>query len=72
MLVPTGIGAGATSIITLNESSRWLISELQGKEFTEDDAVAMILSRYEVDEQHAREDVSRILAVLFGCGFISK
>lgn len=45
-----------TKVLALNPSSKYLWDELQGKDFTVDDVVNLLLQQYDVQEQQARED----------------
>lgn len=50
------LGADLTRIIQLNGSSQWLLEQLSGREFEVADVVALLTSRYDVDEQTATTD----------------
>ena len=47
-------------MIVLNDTAKFLWEELKDKEFTEDDAVKVLLDNYEVEEEKAREDVKNL------------
>ena len=51
-----------SSLISLNETAAYLFKELQGKEFTEETAVDLLLDQYEVDRPTAEKDVKALLA----------
>ena len=51
-----------SSLISLNETAAYLFRELQGKEFTEEDAVKLLLDQYEVDGETAAKDVKALVA----------
>ena len=51
-----------SSLISLNETAAFLFKELQGKEFTEDTAVQLLLDQYEVDRETAEKDVKALFA----------
>ena len=51
-----------SSLISLNETAAYLFKELQGKEFTEETAVELLLDQYEVDRETAAKDVKALLA----------
>ncbi|MBQ6199436.1 MAG: PqqD family protein [Bacteroidales bacterium] len=51
-----------SSLISLNETAAYLFKELQGKEFTEETAVDLLLDQYEVDRDTAAKDVKALLA----------
>lgn len=49
-----------SKIISMNESSAYLWSAIQGKDFTEEDLVKLLTEEYEVDEDTARKDAETI------------
>ena len=51
-----------SSLINLNDTAAFLFKELQGKEFTEDTAVQLLLDQYEVDRETAEKDVKALFA----------
>lgn len=51
-------------IIALNPSAAMLWKELAGKKFTADDAAALLVDHYGIDEGEARADASRIIALM--------
>ena len=48
-----------TRVVAFNESALLMWDSLQGKDFTIDDAVAVLLDNYNVDEATARKDAER-------------
>ena len=48
-------------VYTLNETAAWLWEQLQGKDFTLADVTALLLDRYEVDEQTATQDAAKLI-----------
>ena len=59
-------------IISMNDTSAYLWNNIQGKDFTEDDLVALLLSEYEVDEPTAKADVSGLVAKWKEAGIVSE
>lgn len=53
------LGADLTRIVQLNGSSQWLLEQLSGREFEVADVVALLTSRYDVDEQTATTDAEK-------------
>ena len=51
-----------SSLISLNETAAYLFKELQGKEFTEEDLVTLLLDQYDVDRATAEKDVKALMA----------
>jgi len=58
-------------VFRLSSSAAWLWKQLDGKEFSEADVVAMICSEYEVTEEVAKQDVNHLLDVWKNNGIIS-
>jgi len=48
-------------MISLNETAAYLWEEIQGKEFTKEDLVKLLLDKYEVDEATASKDVEALV-----------
>ena len=46
-------------MLSLNESAAYLWKEVEGKEFTKEDLVKLLLDRYEVSEEQAAADVEK-------------
>lgn len=61
-----------TKVITLNASAAMLWKEVQGREFTEDELVDMLLKEYEVDSQTARQDVDALVNSWIAAGLVKK
>jgi hypothetical protein len=53
------LGADLTRIIQLNGSSVWLLEQLADRDFEVADVVALLTSRYDVDEQTATTDAAK-------------
>lgn len=51
-----------SSLISLNDTAAYLFKNLQGKEFTEETAVDLLLDEYEVERERASRDVKALLA----------
>lgn len=51
-----------SKVISLNASAAYLWEQVQGKDFTPEDLVALLTVRYDVDAQQARADVDKLLA----------
>ena len=51
-----------TKVITLNESAAYIWRNVEGKEFTEEDMVNLLLSEYEVEKSQAQADVKALVA----------
>jgi hypothetical protein len=48
-------------IISMNESAAYLWNKIQGKDFTANNLVELLLEEYEVDEDTARQDVQQLI-----------
>ena len=52
-------GGDMTRVVAFNESALLTWDSLQGKDFTVDDAVAVLLDNYDVEEATARADAGK-------------
>ena len=52
-------GGDMTRVVAFNESALLMWDSLQGKDFTVDDAVAVLLDNYDVEEATARADAGK-------------
>ena len=50
-----------SKVVSLNATAAYLWEQVQGKEFTAEDLVALLTARYDVDAQQARADVDKML-----------
>lgn len=64
------VGADMTQIITLNDSALLLWESLCGKEFTAEDAVAVLCENYDVAEDVAALDAKNWIERMQQCGLI--
>ena len=49
-----------TQVYSLNETASWLWQQMEGKEFTVADMVAVLQEEYEVDEETATADLTEL------------
>ena len=59
-----------SNIISMNESSAYLLQNIQGKEFTHEDLVGLLTQEYEVDEATALKDVKALTELWLQAGII--
>ncbi len=50
-------------MLSLNESAAYLWKAVEGKEFTEEDLVQLLLNQYEVTREVAENDVKKLIAI---------
>ena len=50
-------------MLSLNESAAYLWKAVQGKEFTQEDLVKLLLEQYEVTQEVAAKDVEKLVAI---------
>lgn len=62
VIMPSDDAADMTKVVALNESSLLMYNQLKGREFSLDDAVQLLLDKYDVDEATARKDAEAWLA----------
>ena len=59
-----------TKVITLNESAALIWKQVEGKDFTEDDMVKILLDEYEVEEPQAQADVKKLFESWLKAGLV--
>ena len=52
-----------SKVFTLNDSAAWLWTQLQGKKFTKETMLELLLAEYEVSREQAAQDTERLLAL---------
>lgn len=57
-------------MLSLNESAAYLWKEVEGKEFTQEDLVALLLDKYEVSKEQAAADVEKLTATWINEGVV--
>ncbi|MBQ0025616.1 MAG: PqqD family protein [Bacteroidales bacterium] len=73
VMMPSSVaGKEDVSTASLNSSGLWLLHALEGREFTFEDAVALMCEEYDIDSDMASRDVSNLLGALKECGFIDE
>ena len=60
-----------SKVISLNATAAYLWEQIQDKDFTPEDLVALLTARYDVDAQQARDDVDKLLASWREAGLIA-
>ena len=63
-------GADLTRIVTFNDSALLMWNELFGKDFTSQDAAAVLLQNYEVEEATAQKDALLWIDKLTECNLL--
>lgn len=57
-------GMDMTRVISLSSSAAWLWKQLEEKDFTESDAVELLLEEYDVERERAISDVKNWVVAL--------
>lgn len=70
IVMPGKMGEDMTKIISLNSSAEFLLNSLSGKQFEIEDATALLVSNYDVDEATAARDAAIWADKLIECGII--
>ena len=65
-------GTDMTKIISLNESAELLFNKLVGREFTMEDAAAVLTDNYEVEAEVALADATKWVESMADCGVITR
>lgn len=60
MVTKTGSGLDYTRVVTLNHTAVYLIEAVQGKEFTVEDWVDLLVEKYGIERPAARKDVQAL------------
>ena len=73
IVVGEGLGqVNFNKMISLNESAAYLWESVEGKDFTVDDLVALLLERYDVDPEVARHDAQVLANAWLEAGVVSE
>lgn len=72
IVMPGRCGADMTRVVALNTSSLFLWEALQGREFTAENVVELLVGQYEVDDATARHDAGEWIARLTECGIVAE
>lgn len=59
-----------TTVYTLNTVAAWLWQQLEGQDFTSEQMVELLTTRYEVGHRQAVQDVEKLLSELIRKGLI--
>lgn len=71
IIVPTGAEAMKfQGLITVNEVGAFLWTELQKKDLSEEELIAVLLKEYDVDQEIATKDVNEFLAIVRNRGML--
>ena len=73
IVVGEGLGqVNFNKMISLNASAAYLWESVEGKDFSVDDLVALLLDRYEVEEEVARRDAQALADAWMEAGVVSE
>ena len=59
-----------SKVVSLNETAAWLWERLRGRDFSTEDAAALLCANYEVSEQTARADAEHLIAAWRKAGLL--
>jgi Ribonuclease G/E len=59
-------------VVSLNATAAYLWEQVQDRDFTPEDLVALLTARYDVTEEQARADVDKLLASWREAGLIEE
>ncbi len=59
-----------TKVITLNESAAYIWKKVEGKDFTEENMVDVLMDEYEVDKEQAQADVKKLATSWVEAGLV--
>lgn len=62
--------ADMTKVISLNSTALLLWKELQGRDFSLEDAAQILMNHYDIPQDQALADVRKWMDALNGCGII--
>lgn len=65
-------GLDLTRVVEMNSTAEWLWNELQGTEFTENLAAAILTRQYGIDEEQALADARKWIGGLSAAGLIAE
>ena len=60
-----------SKVISLNATAAYLWEQVQDRDFTPEDLVALLTARYDVDARQARADIDKLLAFWRDAGLIA-
>ena len=73
IIIGTGVeNIDFSKVISLNESAAWLWREVEGKEFTPQSLVALLMEQYDVDEATALADATALAAQWVSVGIVAE
>ena len=73
IVVGEGLGqVNFNKMISLNASAAYLWESVDGKDFSVDDLVSLLLERYEVEEEVARRDAGALAKAWVEAGVVSE
>ena len=61
-----------SKVISLNATAAYLWEQVQDRNFTAEDLVALLTARYDVDAQRARADVDKLLSAWKDAGLLAE
>lgn len=64
IILQGALNADMTKIISPNESSEWLMTQLAGTDFSEETVIGLLTDRYGIDRERAASDTEAWIAMM--------
>jgi len=72
LILQGAVGVDMTKVVSFNETAKWLWDELNGKDFSLEDAVGLLVANYKVDTATAEKDARDWINELSACNALEK
>ncbi len=72
MVSRSGSGLDYTRVVTLNQTAAFLIESVEGKDFTAEDLIDLLVGKYSIDRELASRDVQNLIDTLLKEGLVEE